>query len=104
MSWLGSSTVQREPVVSKSVRSIGYDPTEQVLEVEWATGKVYRYFDVAPSVLAWLQRAKSKGAFLNRLVKDHYRYQEVYAEDPDALDLLSALQASLKEKSRDGAG
>jgi hypothetical protein len=38
--------MEREAVSSSSVASIGYDPESLTLEVEFASGDVYQYFDV----------------------------------------------------------
>ena len=35
--------MKRLPVVSNSIRSIGYDQNRQQLELEFHTGRVYRY-------------------------------------------------------------
>jgi hypothetical protein len=37
----------------------------------------YRYFDVEPEVYAWLSKVESKGRFVNRLVKEKYRYERL---------------------------
>jgi hypothetical protein len=90
--------VPRTAVVSRSVRSLGYDPEQKVLEVEWRSGAVYRYFEVPAAVAQWLERVRSKGAFLNRLVKESYRYEQVEPH-PVAQDLTAALRRSLEEQS-----
>jgi KTSC domain-containing protein len=96
-------TMERQPARSKGVHAVAYDPERRTLDVEFAGGKVYRYFEVSPDVYAWLMRVESKGRFINRLVRDKYRYERVEPEiDPDAAEanLLDALQRSL-DKPRD---
>lgn len=39
--------MKRTPVASSSLRSLGYDAAQQVLEVEFASGALYRYEQVA---------------------------------------------------------
>lgn len=58
--------MQRVPVDSSRIASIGYAPEPQVLELEFRqSGEVYRYFDVpAEEHMAFLA-ADSKGAYLN---------------------------------------
>lgn len=67
--------MQREAVESSSLKSVGYAPESQILEVEFHHGAVYRYLGVAPSVHQALLQAESKGAFLNREVRDRYPYE-----------------------------
>ena len=60
------------PVDSSSLASIGYDSTQQLLEVEFKHGAVYRYEDVPPEVFTVFLKADSKGAFFNSHIKDSY--------------------------------
>lgn len=55
------------------VISWGYNPDHQVLDVEYNSRKVYRYFDVPASVAAAIKDDKA-GSSVNRLVKGKYRY------------------------------
>ena len=93
------------PAKAKSVRVVAYDAQRRTLDVEFAAGKVYRYFDVPPDVHAWLERVQSKGKFVNRLVRDKYRYERLdgggapTGESGDD-DLLAALQKSLETPPR----
>lgn len=66
----GAAGVEREPVDSSALRSIGYDPAMRVLEVEFASGSVYRYADVPAWLHADLMRASSQGEFFATHVRD----------------------------------
>jgi hypothetical protein len=66
-----------ELVVSSNLRSVGYDPSSAVLEIEFGGGGVYQYFDVPESVYLGLMNAASKGGYLQKHVKGHYRYKRV---------------------------
>ena len=66
-----------EAVNSKGIRWIRYDERTRTLDVAYTNSGEYRYFDVGPEVYAWLVRAESKGKFLNRLVKERYRYERL---------------------------
>jgi hypothetical protein len=57
--------MDREFVTSSNVRSIGYDPTSQTLEVEFQNSFVYQYYNVPTHVFEALMAAGSKGQFLN---------------------------------------
>jgi hypothetical protein len=67
-----TARVRRRPVDSSSLASVGYSSTEQMLEVEFKHGAVYRYEEVPPDVFAALLKADSKGAFFNSDIKDSY--------------------------------
>ncbi len=67
----------REPVVSESIATIGYDDDAEVLEVEFVTGAVYRYRGVSQDVFEDFRQAPSKGAFFNRHIKDAYAWEQV---------------------------
>jgi len=87
------------PVRSKGIRGVAYDPEARTLDVEFSSSRIYRYFDVPPSVYEWLTRVESKGRFINRLVKDKYRYERIDgpAADDEA-DLLETLRKSLDDR------
>jgi hypothetical protein len=70
--------MQRVPVESSSIASIGYAPQERVLELEFRqSGEVYQYFDVPAEYVAFLT-ADSKGTYLNQQFKPRgYRYQRL---------------------------
>jgi lysyl-tRNA synthetase, class II len=76
--------VDRQPVQSNLIRSVGYDATNSILEVEFVDDeKVYQYFDVPNSVATELMDAASIGTFFNDQVKDLYASKDV---SPEALE------------------
>jgi hypothetical protein len=76
--------VDRQPVESSLIRSVGYDPASCVLEVELRDPpRVYEYFDVPFSTYEELLFADSKGEYFNDQIRDLFACQEVYAEDGD---------------------
>jgi len=66
--------MERVPILSTAVESVGYDPRTHLLEVEYADGGVYRYFGVPPVEYAALMRAGSLGAHLNARIKPRFRF------------------------------
>lgn len=66
--------MQRQPVTSTSLVSVGYDPESQVLEVEFTHSGVYQYMDVPAWCYDELLRSDSIGAFVNSQVRPNYRY------------------------------
>lgn len=66
----------RIPVQSSLLASIGYS-SDATLEIEFRSGSIYRYFAVPNAVLAGLIAAESKGAYFNRNIRNHFRYQRL---------------------------
>jgi len=62
-------TMERIPVQSSNLASVGYDPGTMTLEIEFLNGSVYQYFGVPESVYAGLLNAPSKGRYLDQFVK-----------------------------------
>lgn len=69
--------MNRTPVSSSNIASIGYDPTSYTLEVEFHNGLIYRYFDVPKSVFDALMSAASHGQYFNSHIKERYRSVKV---------------------------
>lgn len=70
--------MERIPLDSEALSSIGYDPARAVLEVEFASGRVYQYFDVPLHEVERLLRAGSRGAYFSERVRDRYRYELIH--------------------------
>lgn len=97
--------MERSPVGSTSIVAAGYDAGTRVLEIEYSTGNVYQYVDVPAEVYEWFLRARSKGGFVNRLIKDRYAYLEIASRDAGGeTDLLEALRASVRIGKAGGSG
>ncbi|MBS66993.1 MAG: KTSC domain-containing protein [Pseudomonas sp.] len=70
--------MKRVAVNSSSLRALGYDPEQQVLEVEFSSGSLYRYEAVPPEAVQALLDADSLGRHFNQVFKpQHYRYRRV---------------------------
>jgi len=69
--------VRRRPIESSVLASTGYDPELAVLELEFRSGEVYRYFAVPASVHAGLLAAPSAGRYFTQRIRDHYPTQHV---------------------------
>jgi inosine/xanthosine triphosphate pyrophosphatase family protein len=79
--------MQRLPVESSDIVSIGYDPAQKLLEVEFQGGRIYHYRDVEANIYAQFMRADSYGTFFFAHINGRYRYQKVSSadgEDPSA--------------------
>jgi len=64
--------VMRQPVMSRALRSVGYDAEAEVLEIEFHSGSVYAYEGVPCSVYEWLLRIPNKGVFVTRQIVGRY--------------------------------
>ena len=63
-----SNFMDRTPVTSKNIVSIGYDYSSCTLEVEFQGG-IYQYYNVPGEVFEGLMQAPSKGSFLDQYVR-----------------------------------
>lgn len=72
--------MQRQPVESEAVNSIGHQET--VLEVEFSDGRVYRYFPVPESTYRDLINANSIGNFVATKIKPNFDVQNRPAREP----------------------
>jgi hypothetical protein len=64
--------VQRLPVESRALASVGYDAATEELEIEFRSGRAYRYVGVPQSVYDWLMRTRNKGIFVTRQIAGRY--------------------------------
>lgn len=62
--------MRRVPVESSVIAEIGYE--DEVMEVRFNNGGVYRYFNVPPQVCLDFLKADSKGRFFNQEVRGEY--------------------------------
>ncbi|MGO6683608.1 KTSC domain-containing protein [Rhizobium leguminosarum] len=69
--------MQRQAVSSSTIASIGYDPNEQVIEVEFNDGAVYQYMNVPEIIFDGMMAAGSHGSYLNAHIKGQYSYQRL---------------------------
>ncbi|MFG7341878.1 KTSC domain-containing protein [Stutzerimonas stutzeri] len=70
--------MKRVALQSSSLRSLGYDPEQQILEVQFSSGALYRYEAVPPEVVQALLEADSLGRHFNQVFKpQHYRYRRI---------------------------
>jgi hypothetical protein len=70
--------VNRIPVSSSNLASVGYDPELRILEVEFLNRSVYQYLNVPSYVYSGLMGASSHGSYLDSHVKKAgYPYRRV---------------------------
>jgi len=70
--------MQRSPVSSSNLASVGYDPQTRTLEIEFRDGAVYRYFHVPQHIYEGLMYAASHGRYFDAWIKKGgYPYSQV---------------------------
>jgi hypothetical protein len=69
--------MNRAPVDSSSVRSVGYDPATFELEIEFRNGRVYRYLQVPVAAYRLLLQAPSIGEYVNTVIKPRFEAKAV---------------------------
>jgi len=61
--------MERAPVSSATMSSVGYDLEVRTLEIEFASGEIYQYLDVPEEIYRGLMTADSKGRYFNLVIK-----------------------------------
>jgi hypothetical protein len=88
--------VERQPVDSSLIRSVGYDLVNSILEIEFAgSNRIYEFFDVPYSVYSELMEAESKGSYFNDDIRDLYAYRELEVQSS------SSSEATQRSAGRD---
>jgi len=61
-------------VESTTLAGFAYDEASEVLELEFRSGAVYRYFGVPATVYEGLLCAESRGKYFNQTIRGRFRY------------------------------
>ena len=69
--------LDKQPVSSSTIESIGYDAHAQTLEIEFESGRVYQYYGVPDHMHSQIMQAPSKGSFLNSYIKNRFPYSRI---------------------------
>lgn len=70
--------MNRTPVSSSSLKSVGYDEASSTLEVEFGHGGIYEYSNVPESRYSGLMSAASKGEYFDEYIKKGgYGYRKI---------------------------
>jgi len=68
---------------STVIRGFVYDPARGALDVEFVSGRRYRYLEVPEEVAADFRAAFAKGRFFNERIRDRYPASELQPEPED---------------------
>ncbi len=66
--------MDRTPVTSSDILSVGYDAETQALEIEFTRGAVYQYSGVPQEVYDGILSADSKGKYFHANIKNIYSF------------------------------
>ena len=69
--------MDRVPVSSSNLASVGYNPANSTLEVEFRNGGIYQYFDVPAHEHEALIQASSHGTYFSANIRNTYRYAKL---------------------------
>lgn len=69
--------MNRTRVKSSNIRSVGYDPNSNILEVEFSHGGIYQYINVPESIFREFLTTPSKGKFHSKNIKGHYSFRKI---------------------------
>ena len=62
---------------STVIRRFWYDAARQALDVEFVSGRCYRYARVPEDLVQAFRAASSKGRFFNARIRDEFPYREL---------------------------
>jgi hypothetical protein len=69
--------LERQLVKSRILRSLGYDESTKILEIEFQTGLVYQYLAVPQKVYADLMHSNEIGKYFSEKVRTQFRTKQV---------------------------
>ena len=72
-----SPFLDRKPVRSSDLSSVGYDERRQTLEIEFRSGGIYRYLEVPKETFAGLMESDSKGRYFAKNIRDQFRHERL---------------------------
>jgi hypothetical protein len=69
--------MERQNVKSRILRSVGYNESIKILEIEFQNGLVYQFLDVPPKVYADLMHSGEIGKYFSEKVRPLFRTKQV---------------------------
>jgi hypothetical protein len=65
-------------VESTTLVAVGYDETREIVQLEFRSHAVYRYFGVPGSAYEALMAASSKGSYFNRTIRGYFPHALIW--------------------------
>ena len=72
-----SPFLDRKPVRSSDLSSVGYDARKQILEIEFRSGGIYRFLEVPKETFSGLMESGSKGRYFAAHIRDRFRHERL---------------------------
>jgi len=69
--------LQRLPVKSRILRSVGYDEITKILELEFQTGVVYHYLRVPHKIYQTLMKSEEAGKYFTEKIRPQFQAKRV---------------------------
>ena len=69
--------MERKNIESTMIKSIGFDPENSILEIEFNSGAIWQYFDFPESEWYEFENAESQGKYFNREILNQYTESQV---------------------------
>lgn len=70
--------MDRQPVASSNIASVGYDSNSETLEIEFLTGgTIYQYYNVPDVEYDRLINANSVGKYFSDNIKNTYAFEKM---------------------------
>lgn len=67
----------RQWVASSDLKSVGYEATSALLEIEFRSGGIYQYDGVPMDIYQGLMTAPSHGSFFHAYIKGRFPYRRI---------------------------
>jgi hypothetical protein len=74
---LNGGHMERKKINSSSIRSIGYDARNRVLEIEFSSGGISHYSGVAEEVYRRLMNAPSPGSYFHDNIEESFTAKRI---------------------------
>lgn len=82
--------MERVPVMSSNVTSVGYDAEKRVLEIEFTGNNVYQYAEVSPEKHRELMASPSIGRFIHQHIKTGHTVSKIERTETDGTETAAA--------------
>ena len=69
--------MERKRVNASTIRLVGYDAGQQILEVEFTSGAIVQYSGVSPEVHRRFMNAPSPGSFFQDQIDEHFSSKRI---------------------------
>jgi len=69
--------MERKRVNASNIRSVGYDASKQVLEIEFSGGSIIQYSGVSPEVHRRFMNSPSPGSFFQDQIEENFPYKRI---------------------------